>query len=126
GGLYLNRPDPRGFLLQGVGLPILDLVPVGVAFAAVDRDGDLDLTLCGQGGVRLLANDGAAHFQDVTVAAGVGGAVDDISQAVAWGDLDGAGSLDLVVANYGLPLQVNDAQASRIYLNRRDGTFAEL
>jgi len=128
GGLYLNRPDARGFLLAASSaIPAPDLTPIGVALGDFDRDGDLDLALCGHGGARLFVNDGNGSFHDGTAAAGVAGSADDLSMSVAWGDLDGDGYLDLIVANYGIPRDGNlDAQQSRLYLNRRDGTFAAL
>src|SRR5581483_696772 len=86
---------------------------------------DLDVALAGQG-ARLLANDGTGAFHDVTSTAGVQGQPKDVSIAVAWGDLDGDGWLDLIVADYGVPMDPSrDAQASHLYLNRRDGSFVE-
>jgi enediyne biosynthesis protein E4 len=127
GGVFFNRPDPSGFRLEPApGSPPPDARWIGAAFGDYDRDGDLDLARCGQGGVELWANDGAGSFTDVTATAGVGGASGDISLSVAWGDLDGDGYLDLAVANYGFSGTANDAQASRLHLSRRDGTFAEL
>ncbi len=128
GGVYLNRPDPAGFRLEAAAAqPVLDLVPLGAAFADVDRDGDQDLTISGHGGVRLFENDGAGDFADVTAAAGIAGAAEDLSLAVTWGDVDGDGWLDLAVSNYGIaPDPPNDAQPSRLYLNRRDGSFSEV
>jgi enediyne biosynthesis protein E4 len=136
-GLYLNLPDSRGFRLEAApaALPVLDLSPIGAAFGDVDRDGDLDLALSGDGGVRLLSNDGTGVFHDVTDAAGVRGGATDVSAVVAFGDLDGDGWLDLAVGNYGLgpvldkdgPMfREDDSQRSHLHLNRRDGTFAEL
>jgi enediyne biosynthesis protein E4 len=128
GGVFLNKPDAAGFRLEASAAPgpPADATWLGAAFGDFDRDGALDLAVCGQGGVRLWKNDGAGGFVDVTAAAGVGGAADDVSLAVAWGDLDGDGWLDLAVADYGFSLHANDAQPSHLYLNHRDGTFAEL
>ncbi len=127
GGLYLNRPDALGFRLEATSeTPDPDFALIAAAFGDSDRDGDPDLALCGQGGVRLWENDGAGGFVDVSETAGLAGATDDVCLSVAWGDIDGDGWLDLAVANYGFPLEANDAQPSRLYLNRRDGSFAEL
>jgi len=127
GGLYRNVADGDGFRLQAAGGELDgDPVWVGAAFGDYDRDGDLDLARCGQGGVELWANDGSGGFADVTGDAGVAGDAADVSLSVAWGDLDGDGWLDLAVANYGFSLSAADMQVSRIYLNQRDGSFAEL
>ncbi|MFI5289655.1 MAG: FG-GAP repeat domain-containing protein, partial [Polyangia bacterium] len=128
-GLYLNRPDPAGFRLQAApgAMPPVDIQPIGVAFSDFDRDGDLDLALVGQGGVRLFQNDGTGRFTDVTATAGIAGPPADLSVSVAWGDLDGDGYPDLAVGNYGVVFDpMRDEQPSHIYLNQRDGTFQEL
>jgi hypothetical protein len=126
-GLYRNQSDPRGFRLVAAPFPSLDLTPAGVAFGDYDRDGDLDLALCGPGGARLFANDGQGNFSDVTAAAGVAGPSADAAYSVVWGDVDGDGFLDLLVVNNGVPDDPKqDQQPSHLYLNHRDGSFGEL
>jgi hypothetical protein len=125
-GVYLNRPDPRGFRLERVdgAVPPLDLVPIGLGLGDFDRDGDLDLAACGLGGVRLFANDGGGRFTDVTAGSGVAGPPRDLCVSLSWGDLDGDGWLDLAVGNYGVVFHPeDDAQHAHLYVNRRDGTF---
>jgi hypothetical protein len=114
------------------------------AFVDYDRDGDLDLfvanyldfTLAGNKSCtdalgardycgprayrpvpdRLYRNDGNGRFSNVTEAAGIG-AADGAGLGVAAGDYDGDGWLDLYVAN--------DATPNQLWINRRDGTFAD-
>ena len=127
GGLFFNRADPGGFRFEPAPLPPLPFAPIGTAFGDFDRDGDLDLALCGHGGVLLLANDGAGNFSDVTATAGVAGPATDVCTTVLFGDLDGDGWPELVAGSYGVVFDATyDQQASHVWLNGRDGTFAEL
>jgi enediyne biosynthesis protein E4 len=106
----------------------------GGALFDYDGDGDLDLYLVqggalgpdagmiGGGGQRgesgrdvLLRNDGGGSgvlWNDVTAAAGLEG--DGYGMAVATGDYDGDGWIDLLVGNYGM---------NQLWRNRGDGTF---
>jgi len=92
----------------------------GVAVLDFDQDGDEDLFV--GDGVRsiLYENDGKGHFTDVTVRAGL--AASDSSgiaaTGVAAGDVDGDGYPDLVVTDAFGP--------TRLFRNRRDGTFEEI
>ena len=114
------------------------------AFLDYDRDGDLDLFVanyldftiagnktcsdplgardyCGPRAYRpapdrLYRNDGNGRFSDVTESAGISKADGNGLGAVA-GDYNGDGWLDLYVAN--------DATSNQLWINRRDGTFAD-
>ena len=114
------------------------------AFVDFDRDGDLDLFVanyldfttadnkvchdpvgardyCSPRAFRpvpdrLYRNDGQGRFADVSEAAGISTA-DGNGLGVAVGDYNGDGWLDLYVAN--------DATANQLWINRRDGTFAD-
>ena len=114
------------------------------AFLDYDRDGDLDLFVanyldfavtdnkvcsdalgardyCGPRAYRpvpdrLYRNDGQGRFINVTEAAGIARA-DGPGLGVSVGDYNGDGWLDLYVAN--------DAAANQLWINRRDGTFAD-
>jgi Tfp pilus assembly protein PilF/peroxiredoxin len=119
--------------------------PMSMAMADYDRDGFLDLYLCvysfyygagedkagtpmpyydarnGPPGV-LFRNDGHGHFVEVTHEAGLDVGNDRYHFAAAWGDYDGDGWPDLLVAN--------DFGRKNLYHNRglRDGkvTFEDV
>ncbi len=67
-----------------------------VVFADLDHDGDLDLLLATDGGLRFLRNNADGTFRDVTVDAGLTGPAPATDAAV--GDLDDDGVMD-VIAN---------------------------
>ncbi len=119
--------------------------PMSMAMADYDRDGFLDLYLCvyafyygageGKAGTPmpyhdarngppsiLFRNDGHGHFVDVTREAGLEEGNDRYHFAAAWGDYDGDGWPDLLVAN--------DFGRKNLYHNRgrHDGkvTFEEV
>ncbi len=82
-----------------------DAVSSDAAFGDFDADGRIDLFVSGPGGVgRVFRNGGAQRFGDATVASGVSGSGG--SSAVAVGDYDNDGVLDLFVAgtNAGAPV----------------------
>jgi len=126
---------------------------MGCAAADVDNDGDVDLYVTNFGPNVLFRNEGEGRFSDITRAAGVGD--DGWGSGCAFADVDGDGFLDLYVANYlnyqlgdevgartrfvakDMPAGVEEARtyadphafppaANRFYLNRGDGTFAEM
>jgi len=84
--------------LAGVACP--NQSSTGAVFADLDGDGDLDLLVTSMGGPNAcFINDGRGHFANVTAAAGLISRLGSTSMALA--DIDGNGTLDLYVANYG-------------------------
>jgi len=82
------------------GIPMVDAIAVGCAFADIDNDGDADLFVTTvRHGNRLFENLGDGKFRDITAAAGVG-YVGHSAGAVFF-DYDRDGRLDLFVANVG-------------------------
>ncbi len=117
--LYLRRGDDLYFedRTAEAGLAAASHLPVGwgVSFFDPDNDGDLDLAIA-NGHVMdnieefedrvgyaqpnlLFANDGAAHFRDVSATAGNAFTAERVSRALAVGDFDDDGRLDLLVTN---------------------------
>ncbi|RPH56350.1 CRTAC1 family protein, partial [bacterium] len=102
-----------------------------LAQADYDNDGDLDVAVprgawvgvAGQGNHpnSLLRNNGDGSFEDVTEEAGLLSL--HPTQAVAWGDYDNDGWLDLFIGNEstGKP-----EHPSELYRNNGDGTFTDV
>ncbi|GAA6138994.1 hypothetical protein NBRC116583_27410 [Arenicella sp. 4NH20-0111] len=113
--LYLNNGSAAPF--NGVAEAIIGegSNTSAIALGDVDNDGDLDLIVGGsrEEPNRLYLNDGsAAPFNGV---AGVNISTDIYETlAIALGDVDGDGDLDVVAGSFGLG---NSAQESRLYLN---------
>jgi hypothetical protein len=82
----------------GVGLP--GAHSTGAVLEDLDGDGDLDLIVTTMGGgPKCLLNDGKGRFVDSTPQSGLASATGSTTTAIA--DVDGNGTLDLYVANYG-------------------------
>ena len=93
-----------------------------LSFADYDRDGDLDLAITGKitegyGTTKIYQNDGKGNFSDSGIEL-----MDVYNSALAWGDYDNDGDLDLVLigARMGAPGIV-----AKIYENKGNGTFED-
>lgn len=90
----------------------------GVALGDIDGDGLADLYFCGLDAPNALyRNLGNWRFEDITARAGVACA-DQPSTGAAFADVDGDGSLDLLVAGLG--------RGVRLFLNDGRGRFREV
>lgn len=100
---------------SGVGVATLPFVGFGAAFLDYDNDTDLDLAIANgdvldhdapgrppQAQVNLLlANDGRGRFSVLDPARGDGFATEKVSRALATGDIDNDGDLDILITNNG-------------------------
>src|SRR5262249_54291976 len=121
-GGFTDRSKDAGFTGLDGGLNLLH--------ADYDNDGDADILVLrgawlAEFGVRwppsLLANDGKAHFKDVTEESGLLCFL--TTQTAAWGDYDNDGSLDLFFGNESLGPHKFPC---RLYHNDGTGHFAEV
>ncbi len=93
-----------------------------VAWGDYDNDGDLDLAYTGYvygdtAHFRLYRNDGGDKFTDIAPA------LPNLYQtAIAWGDYDNDGDLDLAVAGYSISL----GNITRVYRNDGGGVFTDI
>ena len=126
---------------SGVGEATLPYVGFGTAFFDYDNDGDLDLAVANGDVIDnvkllrdtssyeqlnlLLRNDGTGKFISVGPMSGPGFALKKASRALAVGDLDNDGDLDIVISNAGETadvLQNDGGNRSNSILVRTVGT----
>jgi hypothetical protein len=88
-------------IAEQAGVACPSQVSRGAVFADVNGDGALDLLVTSRGGgVRCFLNDGKGRFHESTAEAGLATNTGSLSLALA--DVDGNGTLDLYVANFGV------------------------
>jgi len=105
----------------------------GVCAGDIDNDGDVDLYVLGRREPnRLFENLGGGAFRDITVSSGADAGARN-STSCSFGDVDGDGLLDLVVANnfdmsnalpiFVVPFALNDP--NQLFLNTGGNVFQE-
>jgi hypothetical protein len=132
GRLYLN--DGRGaFRRAADALPTLFDNGSSVVPADFDGDGDVDLFVGGRvvsrrygegPASRLLLNDGAGRFADVTRERAPGLLQAGMVTGGAWLDYNGDGALDLVVVGEWTPVRVFQQQGGRFVERTADAGLA--
>jgi hypothetical protein len=106
---------------SGVGIATLPYVGFGALFADLDHDGDVDLSIVNghvmnsashfrpgatEAQRKLLLRNDAGRFTEAGRQAGPGFAAERIGRALAAGDIDNDGDLDLLVTNNGGPAEL--------------------
>jgi len=102
---------------SGIGFATLPYVGFGVAFLDMDNDTELDIAIANghimdnasvyRSGTTyaqrnlLFRNNGSKRFTEIGRSAGDGFALEKVSRALATGDIDNDGDLDLLVTNNG-------------------------
>lgn len=114
-----RNEGPAGFIDIGAGLA--QLYDGSLAWGDYDNDGDLDLLLTGGAGsirqTKLFRNDDGGVFTDVATA------LPNVrSGATSWGDYDGDGDLDLLLAgsSEGTP------RLAGVFRNDGDAVFTDI
>lgn len=114
-GYYTDEAPIRGVNFSSYG--------DGAVFGDIDTDGDLDLILAGTGNsiLKIMKNDGAGFFLDVSGSSNIVG----YSYMANLGDLDLDGDLDLVVSRYKFDQGTPANGRNNYYLNNGNGVFTE-
>ena len=104
-----------------IGAALVGIYMGSVAWGDYDNDGDLDILLAGGSNSGLVSkvyrNDGGGVFTDISAA--LVGVYD--KGAVAWGDYDNDGDLDILLAG-----DSNGTRNAKVYRNDGGGVFTDI
>lgn len=115
--LYLNNGDGFDNVTTDADLPPDSDSSFMGRLVDIDDDGDPDLVIANFGDDRLYLNNGDGMFSDIT-ATHLPDDNNDMTYAVAVGDIDGDGMVDMAFAN--------DESHNRLYINKGAGRFADV
>ena len=125
--LFKNNGDGTfADISNDIGLDPVKRATGGV-WADYDNDGALDIFRTSWGQNYLFRNMGQLEFEDVTNSAFGGLLPENPTEAVAWGDIENDGYLDLYVANYerkGVMRALGTQD--QLYRNNGNGSFSEI
>ena len=109
--LWRNRGEARFANHTTPSLELADRIGVSASFGDIDNDGDIDLYATAvRLGNRLLVNDGAGRFADITKRSGAGWQAH--SSSAEFFDYNNDGLLDLFVTNVGIYTQDEQSMAA--------------
>jgi hypothetical protein len=94
---WRNNGDPLGGLWQQTDMAAISGTPFQLAVGDLDNDGDLDATVAGDEGLRVLQNDGTPFGN---AWAGLLLADSGTANRVGLADLDGDGDLDIAASRF--------------------------
>ena len=96
----VRRVGETELLDVSAGLPGLEDDSFGASAVDVDDDGDMDVMVANEGSSVLLVNDGSGRFEAVPDSVYAGRTGVERAQQHAWGDVNGDGHLDQLVATF--------------------------
>ena len=116
----IYRNNGNDTFTEQTSISIIGVAYSSVAWGDYDNDGDLDILITGNTGTnnvsKIYRNEGNNRFseQNSILLTGVG------YSAVAWGDYDNDGYLDILMTGF-----TSGTRVSKIYRNNGDETFTE-
>ena len=121
---YAGTGDEDGFVEVEMDLPYYPHEAKMILWGDIDNDGDRDLFVSYRlAPNRLYINNGQSGFEDVSATCGLDQSPTK-SYGACWGDYNADGLLDLFIANYTSPTEMEPF--NELYRNIGEGQFAEV